>query len=307
MSETQGAQQATPQTENPTPGETAQPQATADAGSTGSPQGNPVGEAAKEAMRKLKIKYQDGKEEDVDEDEVKKVFIERRGHQSAANKILQEGKAAKKQAEQFIALMKDPDKAFEVLAKLGHDPRALTEKFLASKLQDEMMDPRDRELRDAKARLAQIEEMEKQQKDAVKAQHDAAMKKKYAEEYTKQFTDVLKSTGLPQTKETVAEMAKYIHRSAKIGFEMTPQEAAKLVQEDITQRQIAIFSQTDGETLLKLMGDETAAKILAARGAKVKTPESGLATPQEQGEIGQRQRNTRKPTTHKEWRQFNRR
>ena len=54
--------------------------------------------AAAEAKRKLKIKYED-REEEVDEEEVLKVYKSRKSHQQAANKELQEGKAARKQTD----------------------------------------------------------------------------------------------------------------------------------------------------------------------------------------------------------------
>ena len=63
-----------------------------------------IKEAAQEAKRKLKIKYED-REEEVDEEEVLKVYKSRKSHQQAANKELQEGKAARKQAEEFLTLL----------------------------------------------------------------------------------------------------------------------------------------------------------------------------------------------------------
>ena len=104
----------------------------------------------------------------------------------------------------------------------------------------------------------------------------------------------------------VAEMAKYIGRSAQIGFKMEPHEAAQLVKEDIQKAQLALFAEADGETLLKLLGDEQAAKILTARGSKVRSPEQNLKTPFEQGEPSDRSRSTGKRMSPREWRDFNR-
>lgn len=241
------------------------------------PAANPVKEAAQEAKRKLKIDN-----EEVDEDEVFKVYKERKGHQKAANQILQEGKAARKQAEQFIAMMKDQQQLFDVIKKLGHDPRQLAEKYLASQLQDDMMDPRDKELRDAKAKLKAIEDMEQKQREAVQAQRDAEVKKQFMKEYETTFVKALQDSQLPATKPMVAEMAKYIARSAKIGFKMTPDEAAKLVKEDILLAHQRLIGDSDGETLMKLLGEDVANKIRKYDTAKIKTPEQVLRVPQEQ-------------------------
>ncbi len=262
-------------------------------------------EAAIEAVRKMKLKDKAGQEFEVDEDEVKNTYLQRKEHQQAANKLLQEGKAARKQAEEFISMMKDPEKFWEVAKKMGHDDRKLAEEYLAKKLEIEMMDPRDRELKEAKDKLRQIEENEKQQKAQLEANRHEIMKKKFAADYTVQFTEALKESGLPPTKPMVAEMAKYIGRSAKIGFAMTAKEAAQLVKEDLSLSIQRLTGEADGDTLMRLLGEQAANKIRAYDVAKIKSPEDGLRTPQTQGELRDRKVPTKRMTP-KEWRDFNR-
>jgi hypothetical protein len=262
---------------------------------------NAVKEAAAEARRKLKIDDQE-----VDEEEVLKIYKERKGHQQAANKILQEGKAAKKQAEEFVRMMKDKGKLFEAIQKLGHDPRSLAEEFLAAQLEEEMLDPRERELKQAKQKLQMYEEMEKAKKAETERRRDEELKKKYAEDYQKQFIDALKETQLPPTKPMVAEMAKYIHRAAKMNFEMTAKEAAQLVKEDLQNSYMHLYGEADAETLVRLLGDQALQKIRTYDTGKLKNPEAHLRTPSEQPEPGQRARNSNKRMTPQEWRDFNR-
>jgi hypothetical protein len=259
-------------------------------------------EAAREAIRKFKVKV-NGQEQEVDENELLRGY----SHQQAANKILQEGKAARKQAEEFIAMMKDPSKFYEVAAKLGHNPRELSEKYLVSQLEDEMLDPRDRELRDAKTKLKHIEDMERQQREAVEQQRLNEMKAKYAEDYTQQFTKALETSGLPPTKAMVGEMAKYIARSAKIGFKMTPDEAAQLVREDIQQAHKRLIGDSDGDTLIKLLGEDVANKIRKYDTSKLKDPNQYLQTPKNQEKSESKVRtNSNKRMTPLEWKKFNR-
>ncbi len=254
-----------------------------------------VAEAAKEAMRKHRVKV-DGQDMEVDEEELKRGY----SHQRAANKILQEGKSLRKQNEEFLTKMRDKATVIDVLKKLGHDPRKLSEEYLASQLEDELMDPRDKELRDTKARLKQIEDMEKKQQEAVQKQRHEEMKVKYAKEYETQFVEALKKSQLPPTKPMVAEMAKYIARSAKIGFKMTPEEAAQLVREDIQVAHQRLIGDSDGEILLKLLGDNVANKIRKYDTDKLKTPEQVLRTPVEQG--APRTREPKRRLTAHEWR-----
>ncbi len=259
-----------------------------------------IAEAAAVAKRKLKID-----DEEIDEDEVIKTYRERKGHQRAANKELQEGKAARKQAEQLVSMLKDEGKLFEALQKIGHNPRNLAEKYLAAQIQEELLDPKERELRDARTKLERYEAEERAKLEQVEQQRLAEMKTKYAKQFESEFVEALKESKLPPSKHMVAEMARYIARGAKIGFKMSPAEAAQLVKEDLKQSQLAILGESDGETLLRLLGDDAAAKILQARGAKVRSPESNLRTPEAQSEPRERHAASGRMSA-KEWRNYNR-
>lgn len=263
---------------------------------------DPVKEAAKEAIRKFKVKV-DGAEVEVDENELVRGY----SHQKAANKILQEGKLARKQAEEFVQMMRDPEKFFEVAGKLGHDSRLLAEKYLAKQLETELMDPRDRELAEAKAKLKHIEDLERKQQEAVEAQRNEALKQKFAKDYNDQFVAALEESGLPPTKPMIAEMAKYIGRSAKIGFKMSAAEAAALVKEDVLIAHQRLIGDADGEILMKLLGENVANKIRKYDVAKLKSPEQFLQTPKDQPDAP-RERPTKgnKRMSAKEWREFNR-
>lgn len=261
-----------------------------------------VKEAVKEAKRKLKIG-----DEEIDEDEVIETYKRRKEHQREASKILTQGQQAKKQAEMFVNMMKDPEKFFEAAKKLGHDPLKLTEGYLGKFLEDQQLDPRDKELRDTKKKLQAIEDMERQKIEAVQKERNEQLKAKFAKDYSDQFVSALKDTGLPPTKPMVAEMAKYIGRSAKLGFQMTAAEAAQLVREDVQMAHQRLIGDTDGETLIKLLGEEVANKVRKWDTSRVKSPESQLRTPVEQGEKSERAaRSANKRMSAAEWREFNR-
>lgn len=246
---------------------------------------NPTAEqkdAAREAIRKYKLKV-DGEEVEVDEDELKRGYT----HQRAANKKMQEGLKAKKQAEAFITMMKDPSQVKTVMEQLGYTRqqiRDMSEKVLAAELEDELMDPREKEMREYKNKLKAYEDLENKQKEEVERKRDHELKKKYSEEYSTKFIEALKETSLPPTKGMVAEMAKYIKRAADLNFEMTPQEAAKLVREDVESSYRNLYGEADAETLVKMIGDQGVQKIRGYDVAKLKDPNTGLKTPEHQGE-----------------------
>lgn len=257
---------------------------------------------ATEAVRKYKVKV-DGEELDVDENELIRGY----SHQRAANKILQQGAAARKQAEEFISMMRDPEKFWEVAKKIGHDPRKQAEEYLARQLEDELLDPRDRKLKETEAKLRQMEDMDRAQKEAMEARRNEVLKEKYAKDYSDQFVAALQETGLPATKPMVAEMAKYVSRAAKIGFKMTPIEAAKLVDEDLRVSYGRLAKESDGEVLIRLLGEDAANKIRRYDTQRLKNPEQDLRTPTDQRDLRARARPSNgKRMTAKEWREYNR-
>jgi hypothetical protein len=301
MSESQAAPQTATTQQTPQTTETAQSQGSGAQGAVGGQAGNPISEAAKEAIRKHKLKV-DGQEIEVDDEELKRGY----GLQKVSTKRMQEGLAAKKQAEEFISMMKDKGKLFNAIQKLGHDPRKVAEEYLAEQLRDEMMDPREKELRDTKAELKRLQSLDEEQKKALEDKRIAVLRDKFSKDYNDQFVEALKASSLPPTKETVAEMAKYISRAAHIGFKMTAEEAAKLVKEDIEERHRRLYGEADPETLVRLLGDQGLQKIRQYDTSRLKNPEENLKTPQDQGELGQRKRNPTKRMTPAEWREFNR-
>lgn len=264
--------------------------------------GDVLKDAAKEAARRLKVKV-DGQELEVDESELVKGYSKYK----SADKKFQEAAKMRKQAEEFISMMKDPQKFFDAAEKLGHTPRELAEKYLAAQLEEEMLDPREKELRDTKRKLQEYEALQKKEQEEVERRRNDELKAKYAKDYTEQFTSALTETGIPATKHTVAEMAKYISRAAQMKFQMTALEAAQLVKEDIMEAHKRLIGDTDGETLIKLLGPEVANKVRKYDTSKIKDPNQLLKTPENQGEIKPRERGVpKKRMTPQQWRDYNR-
>ena len=262
-----------------------------------------IKEAAAVAAEKRRLKIDD---QEIDEDEVIKVYRERKGHQQAANRELQEGKAARKQAEQFIAMMRDPEKFFDVAAKMGHTPRELAEKYLARQLQEELMDPKDRELRDAKAKIREIEDLERRQREYVEQQQAQLLREKYMKDYESQFVQALQDSQLPATKEMVARMAKYIGQATKLNYKMSPAEAAQLVQEDLQTSYKKLVASSDGDMLIKLLGEDVANKLRKYDVEKLKDPSKLLQTPNQHQEPRKDRSRVEKRMSAKEWREYNR-
>lgn len=224
------------------------------------------GEAEK-PVEKYKLNA-DGEELEVDINELKRGYA----HQKAANKVYQEGQMAVKQAQALVDAMRDPEKFFEIAKRLGHDPRKITESYLARQLEDDMLTPEQREYRELKAWKAAKEAEEEEAKREREEAELSELEAKYIEEYNNQFVAALKESRLPATRTSVAAMARYIQAAANKNYAMTPAEAAKLVQQDLRQIAKSTFSEADAEALAEILGEEVVNKLRQASVKKIKDP-----------------------------------
>lgn len=304
MSETQGAAapQAQAAAQTQPNAEAVKPQGQGAPGAVGDQKGSAVSEAAKEAIRKHKLKV-DGQEVEVDDEELKRGY----GLQKVATKRMQEGLAAKRQAEEFVKMLRDPEQLDTLLEKLGHKPRELYEQKLAAKLKYEMMDPKEREFLETKRERDALAAEKKALMEAKEKEQIDKLKEHFTQKYNTEIVEALKDTPIPQNKNSVARMAEYIAKAAKAKIPMSAKEAAILVQQDLEEVQTRIYKDATPEQLIKLLGEEGLQKLRAYDTAKLRSPEANLVTPPDQGDVQPRKRNSSGRMSPKEWREFNRR
>lgn len=267
--------------------------------------------------KKHKVKV-DGQEIEVDEDELKRGY----SHQKAASRMLGEAKEIKLKAQKLFDSMREKSTFFQAAQELGHNPKDLLKEYVKANGSDpeviktleeavyeriklSQMDPIELENLTLKQKLEQKEAMEKQRLQKVQESRMNQKVTEWKETYQKQIIEALPSSGLPQTKETVAQMAKYIGLAAKKGYALTGEEAAKLVRKDNEIINKNVISNMDGKQLLEFYGEEIADKILKARGERVKSPHDGMTSQANQATV-RTPRSKAKPMSHSEWRKYNR-
>ena len=234
-------------------------------------------------VRKYKVKI-DGDELEVDESELLAGYQTRK----AADKKFQEAAMARKQAEEFIGLLKtDPVKVL-THPGLGLDFRQLAEQFIVQQLEEEMLDPRDRELKKYKAMVEEQQAEQKRQLERQQAEQAEQLKLKYTEDYSNQIVEALQSSGLPKTERTVKAMAKYLHMGLQHGVDLKAAEVVEFVKQDYINDQKELFGALDGDTLLNILGEDVANKIRKSDVKRLKSTEKVLQRP-----------STQPPSTHK--------
>jgi hypothetical protein len=227
-------------------------------------------------VKKYKVKV-NGEELEVTEEELIKGYQIRK----AADEKFREASMLRKQAEEFISLLKkDPIKVL-THPNLGLDFKKLAEEYLYQQLEEELMDPKDRELKKYKA---MIEEMERQKQEQERAEREAMieqLKAEYSQNYVKDITEALQSSGLPKNEFTVKRIAYYMHEGLKRGYNLSAKQVAPLVKEDYIKEQKALYSSLDGDLLVQLLGDDLVNKIRKYDVEKLKAKKTPV-TPKDQ-------------------------
>lgn len=222
--------------------------------SEGSEQDTPEVEDSAPKTYKVKV---DGEEVEVTEDELLRGYQMRK----ASDKRFAEANQARKQAEEFVRLLKtDPTKVLSH-PSIGHDVKKLAEDYLLQEMEKEMMTPEQKQLQEYQQKLAAYEAQEKKAREQYENQQKEAIRQRYQEDYNKQIVDALESSGLPKTEHTVKRMIHYMANALEKGYELTANDVVGLVRNDYIEDTKSLYSGLDGDALIKILGDGVAKKL----------------------------------------------
>jgi hypothetical protein len=231
---------------------------------------NPMLSEAEKLAKKYKVKI-DGQEMEVDEGELLSNYQLKK----ASDQRFQQGMQARKQAEEFIRLLKtDPVKVLSH-PSIGLDVKKWAEELLINEMQEAQMSPEEKQLREYKEKLARYEEQEQLLKRQQEEQQKEAVKSKYREEYNKQIISALDSSGLPKTEYTVQRMIHYMAKALQAEYELSASDVVDLVRRDYINDTKALYSGLDAEALVKILGDDVAKKLRKSELDKLKNPIPG--------------------------------
>lgn len=231
----------------------------------------PEPKAEAPVSRKIKVKV-DGNESEIEEAEL----VARYQKNSSAEKKFQEASKQMKQTESFMKqLREDPISVLNNPA-LGLDFRRVAESYLEGILQDELMDPKDRKIRDTESELEKYRREDKQRREDASREQEVRrteeferLKTKHAEEYTKSFQSALEAEGLPKSPQTIRRMAQYMEQAIKQGVKVSAAEVATLVRDDYIQEQKSLMGGMSAEQLVKVLGQDAVDKLRQHNVAKL--------------------------------------
>lgn len=242
----------TPATAAPvTPATAAAPDATTVPSSATAAPPAPNKAAVKEAARKLKLKFE-GKEEELDEEEVIKLAqLGKMGHKKS-----QEKADLEKQINDFVSrLQNDP---FEVLSdpRLGVDVKAKIVNFLEKQVEEEKKSPEQRAQEQSARELQQLRD-EKKQLEAQNAQERLAREtEKAAIEIDSSIKGAIKESGLPESAYVIKRFADYMLAALDNKLDLGPKEIAPLVKREIEGEIREMFKASPDEMIEQFLGKD---------------------------------------------------
>lgn len=238
-----------------------------------------LGQGGEQAVqKKFKIKV-DGSELELDEPEV----IRRAQLSSAAYKKFEEANKLKQQNEQLINMFRNNFTDLLDDPRLGIDEtskqKMLDDYYRRKYIEPSTLTPEQRKLKEAEAEIQRYRDGEKQKKQQEEQTQLEQLEKYHAQNYEKIVVEALQGESLPKTEFTVRRMADLLIKNGQMGLELTPQQIATLVREDYQTEIKSVLGQTDGDVLLKMLGDDVANKIRKADLARLKAGMPNLPKP----------------------------
>lgn len=158
-----------------------------------------------------------------------------------------------------------PEVLFERLVKaLGPNARPIIEKIMGGYVDQELMDPKDRELAETKQKMAEYEEEKRKAQQAEQDKQMADLKSHYQEQYSKDIMTTLEKSGLPKTPSTVKRMAYYMHQGLQRGVQFQAADVVDFVKQDYIAETTELYGALDGDVLLSILGPALTDKLVKA-------------------------------------------
>lgn len=242
---------------------------------------------AEKKKRLIKIKV-DGEEEEIDFDALDDNEIATRFQlEKASRKRLDEAAKERKEVEAQKAQIKkflemgasDPRDVLQNLFKV--DPRKWAEEYLRGELSEEALPPEQKEklalqrqIEEYQAKLKAHEDEKlsaaEQAKEAQRAEMQAQLDAQVHAEYKQNFQKALTESGLPETRETMMEMARIAKLNLEHGIELTPSQLASETRKKLSGVNQSVLRSLKGAALESYLGPDVVKEIVRMSIEKVK-------------------------------------
>lgn len=231
------------------------------------------------ALKKFKLKI-DGQEEEVDENEI----VKRAQMGTAAYKRMQEAAREKAIAEEMVGkfrtnftdLLDDPRLGFTEEQKI----KMIEDWYKRRVIEPATLTPEQLKARQNELELKKYRDAEKAREQQEHQQRLQMLEEHHMTNYKAMIKEGLAAEGLPQNEFCAKRMVQLVAKNVKLGLDLTPAQIASIVREDYQNELKSVLGASDGDVLLKLLGDDVANKIRKADLARLRAGTFKPAEPQ---------------------------
>jgi hypothetical protein len=156
------------------------------------------------------------------------------------------------------ARLKDPKHLWKTLQELGLNPRELAESHVAESLQEELLTPEQKHIRELERKLGEREEQDKSAQEKAQAEAHKAEVQKHQDAFADLFMGAMSKAGLPRESARVVlpRMASLYAANEEAGVETTDEELAAHALDTLKSEHKAVFGKMSLDEKLSWLGDD---------------------------------------------------
>lgn len=209
---------------------------------------------------KLKIGDKEVDREYASEDDLKrdlsKIFGAEKKFEDAATKEKHVAAAMKKFFENPIEFLLDPRSGIPK-AKVDE----IIEKYMYKKIQDDLMDPKDRRIKELETKDQERERKAKEEQEANDKKSFEERRESYAKNISSAIVKALPESGLPQTPETVKRIAARFKANIQQGVRPEMKAIVDHVKQEYIKEHTDILGKMEPQQILDTLGEEFFKKL----------------------------------------------
>lgn len=210
----------------------------------------------------------DGQEAEVDIDTLKNGYASN----SASQKRFKEASDKNKEATYVLQMLKENPR--ELLTQMGMNPREIAEAMLGMELEELTMDPKDKELRDLRAKLDKHQKEEAKSKEDFDREQEETATNARLQSITDEMAEVLNEHGFEPSPYSAERFRYWMQTALNAGHIVTPKQVVPYVIKDIqAEVRAMIGSNRDISKLNAILGEDLVRKVAQASVANAKMKE----------------------------------
>lgn len=233
--------------------------------------------AAKKALKSLKIKV-DGKEYDealpfeIDEnDEATKEWLTKNLQLSkVSQKRMQEQSQLRKEAEEFINLLKKDPRRVLSDPNIGVDLKKFASDIINEELENAQKSPEQREKEKLQKELEELKASHKREQEEKERLEFERLQAETEQKLDEEITSVLNTGGLPKSPYVVKRMAAMMSLALENGIDLSAKDVFPIVKKEIESEIKEMFGAAPEEVMEQLLGKDNISRLRKRSIAKAK-------------------------------------